>query len=80
MQGSVILEKLADPALRSEWSKFLHKLDKALRHLNELKYTTDQDPTKLAYMEAVLEFAEARDQERIFFWESFVERRMSDAK
>ena len=80
MQGSVILEKLADPALRSEWSKYLHKLDQALRPLNELKYTPDHDPTKLAHMEAVLEFAEARDQERNFFWDAFVERRMSDAK
>ena len=75
MQGSVVLDKLNDPALRTEWNLYLQKLYKALKHLNEMKFTADQDPTRLAYMEAVLEFAEARDQERNFFWQSFVELR-----
>lgn len=77
MKGSLILEKVNNRALREEWEKRLVKLNKALKHLVESKYTTDNELSKMEYIQAVLEFAEARDEERSFFWDKFVEMRTS---
>jgi len=77
MKGSLILEKVNNRVLREEWEKRLVKLNKALKHLVESKYTTDNELSKMEYIQAVLEFAEARDEERQFFWDKFVEMRTS---
>jgi hypothetical protein len=77
MKGSLILEKVNDPVLRHEWEKRLVKLNKALKHLVEIKYTSNDELSKMEYIQAVLEFAEARDNERQFFWDKFVEMRVA---
>ena len=76
MKGSLVLEKLNSPALRREWDRYLSELGAALKALNAVKHTAINDPGNLAYMEAVLRFAEARDEERTFFWQSFIEERI----
>ena len=75
MKGSVIIEKLRNPELRREWDKYLYKLTKTIKKMNEAKHSLLQDPTGLEYLEAVLAFTEARDEERNFFWDAFVENR-----
>lgn len=75
MKGSVIIEKLRNPELRREWDKYVYKLAKSIKKLNEAKHSLLQDPTGLEFLEAVLAFTEARDEERNFFWDAFVENR-----
>ena len=75
MKGSVIIEKLRSPELRREWDKYLYRLTKTIKKMNEAKHSLLEDPTGLEYLEAVLAFAEARDEERNFFWAAFVENR-----
>ncbi len=74
MKGDLILEKVNNPKLRMQWHKHLNKLTKALKKLNEIRATTEKDQTQMLYFEAVLEFMEARDNERNFFWDNFIIR------
>jgi hypothetical protein len=76
MKGSLILERVNDPVLRHEWSKRLAKLDKAMKNLKEMDFLAGHDPNNMEYMQAVLEFTDARDEERTFFWDTFVELRV----
>ncbi len=75
MKGSLILEKINDPALRRVWHGRLEKLYAALENLNKVRQAQNKDPSKLQYLEAVLRFADARDDERTFFWDTFIEER-----
>ena len=62
MKGSLILEKVNNRAIREEWEKRLVKLNKALKRLVEARYTKDDVLSKMEYIAAVLEFAEARER------------------
>lgn len=78
MNGDLILDKVNDPELRDEWHRHLNSVQKALKKMNEIRITSEKDPTQLQYFEAVLEYMEARDNERNFFWDKFVNKQTSD--
>lgn len=78
MNGDLILEKVNDRTLRMGWHKHLAELQKALKKLNEIRISTEKDPNQMMYFEAVLEYMEARDNERNFFWDYFVNKQAND--
>jgi hypothetical protein len=78
MKGSLILEKINDPALQFEWHEYLVKLQSALDDLIAVRRKPEDDPARLKYLEAVMQFADARDDERTFFWDTFVEERIKE--
>jgi hypothetical protein len=78
MKGSLILERIKDPQLRHKWHNHLDQLHSALDQLNKVRRSPTDEPSELEYIEAVLRFAEARDDERNFFWDTFVEERVDD--
>ena len=78
MQGSLIIEKIMDPMLRQQWEAKVTRLDKALKDLDEARRNREADPTNMTYFEAVMRFAEARDEERLFYWQNFYEERLQD--
>ena len=49
-------------------------MQKSMKKLNEIRLRGDRDPLRLEYYEAVLEFIEARDNERNYFWDAFVKK------
>ena len=51
-------------------------MEAALKKLRTTRQTQEQDQTKLEYLEVALRFSEARDDERNFFWDTFVEPRI----
>ncbi len=75
MKGSLVLEKVNDPDLQREWHQYLEKLDTALKNLRKARQLQGQDQSKLEYLEIALRFSEARDDERNFFFDTFVEQR-----
>jgi hypothetical protein len=76
MRGSLILDRIDDPYLRERWRQSLGDLRIALNRLDNLLETEDPRLLKAQYLEAVLQFAEARDHERNFFWDMFIEQRL----
>jgi hypothetical protein len=76
MKGSLILDRIHDPDLQREWHHRLDKLHEAFERLNRVRQWPNKEAAKGAYLEAVLQFAEARDHERNFFWDTFVEARV----
>ncbi len=77
MRGSLIIEKIMDPMLRQQWEAKVVRLGKALKDLEEARKNRESDPTNMEYFEAVMQFAAARDEERLFYWENFYEERSS---
>ena len=80
MKGSLILEKVHDPKLRKEWRSYLDELRAALKNLDRIAALKHPAASKMQYLEAVLQFAEARDKERNFFWDTFVEERIQSGR
>ncbi|HWR83391.1 MAG TPA: hypothetical protein VN285_08815 [Candidatus Deferrimicrobium sp.] len=80
MRGSVIIERLNDPDLRRQWHSRLEGLAKALERLERARESHGRSVPNLEYLEAVLQFADARDDERNFFWDVFVEVRASNKR
>ncbi len=78
MKGSLILEKVNDRQLRNEWQGYLSELEAALENLGRAIDSPVWGSSRMQYLEAVLRFAEARDNERNFFWDTFVEPRVPD--
>ena len=78
MKGSLILERIRDPQLRHKWHNCLDELHSALEQLNKVRRSPADETSELRYLEAVLRFAEARDNERNFFWDTFVELRVGN--
>ena len=78
MKGSLILERIKKPQLRHEWHNRLDQLQSALDNLTMSRQQMGSQDSELEYLEAVLRFAEARDDERNFFWDTFVEERIDD--
>jgi hypothetical protein len=78
MKGSLILERIKNPQLRHEWHNRLDQLQSALNKLTKVRHLAGSQNSELEYLEAVLRFAEARDDERNFFWDTFVEERVDD--
>jgi len=78
MKGSLILDRIKDPQLRHEWHSRLDQLYSALDKLNKVRKSQGSRESELQYLEAVLRFAEARDDERNFFWDTFVEDSVDD--
>ncbi len=76
MKGSLILDRIKDPKLRDVWHLRLDQLYSALDKLNDVRHPLGNEPSELEYLEAVLRFAEARDNERNYFWDTFVEQRV----
>jgi hypothetical protein len=76
MKGSLILDRIHDPELQREWHRRLDQLHAALENLNRVRQAPDRKAVLAEYLEAVLQFAEARDHERTFFWDTFVEERV----
>ena len=76
MKGSLILDKINDEALQREWHPYVVRLKSALDHLDAVWKKPEDDPARLKYLEAVMQFADARDDERTFFWDTFVEERV----
>jgi hypothetical protein len=76
MKGSLILERVANPILREKWVAYLEESRTALIRLQNILMNEDEKAFKANYIDAVLQFAEARDNERNFFWDKFVEQRM----
>ena len=74
MNGDLILDKVNDPGLQSQWHQYLTEMGKTLKKLEEVRYSSIDDPTKLEYLQALLDFIEARDRERNFFWDVFVKK------
>ena len=75
MQGSLIIEKIMDTMLRQQWEAKVARLGKALRDLEKARQNRENDPTNMEYFEAVMQFAAARDDERLFYWQNFYEVR-----
>ncbi|MFQ6008697.1 MAG: hypothetical protein ACE5K8_07075 [Candidatus Zixiibacteriota bacterium] len=75
MKGSIILDRLQDPELKREWLRYVDILQSTLERLNKVRQSSGKGAAVGEYLEAVLQFAEARDQERNFFWDAFVEDR-----
>lgn len=61
--------------LRQQWEAKVVRLGRALRELEVARKNRENDPTNLEYFEAVIQFADARDEERLFYWENFYEER-----
>ncbi|MEW5994571.1 MAG: hypothetical protein AB1744_09260 [Candidatus Zixiibacteriota bacterium] len=76
MKGSLILERVNDPELRGQWQGHLEELRASLHRLQAVLQIEDERSFRMQYLEAVLQFAEARDKERNFFWDTFVEERV----
>lgn len=76
MKGSLIVDRINDPKLQRDWHNRLDKLHAALGNLMKVKRQPNRSSLDLEYLEAVLRFAEARDEERTFFWDTFVEERV----
>ena len=74
MNGNLILDKVNDPQLQSQWHQYLNEMGKTLKKLEAVRYSSADDPTKLEYLQALLDFIEARDRERNFFWKVFVKK------
>ena len=78
MKGSLILDKIKDSQLRRQWHSRLDQLHSAMDKLRKVRKSQGSRESELEYLEAVLRFAEARDNERNFFWDTFVEDRVDD--
>ena len=78
MKGSLILDKIKDRQLRHQWHSRVDQLHSALDKLSKVRMSQGSGESELEYLEAVLRFAEARDNERNFFWDTFVEDRVDD--
>jgi len=78
MKGSLILDKIKDRQLRRQWHSRLDQLHSALDKLSKVRKSQGSRESELEYLEAVLRFADARDDERNFFWDTFVEDRVDD--
>ena len=78
MKGSLILDKIKDRQLRRQWHSRLDQLYSALDKLSKVRKSQGSRESELEYLEAVLRFADARDDERNFFWDTFVEDRVDD--
>ena len=78
MRGDLVLDRITDLDLRRRWHQHLSRLSKAIKGLPEARMTADNDPTGLAYLEAAMEFVDARDAERTFYWDTFVRRGTPD--
>ncbi|MFH1373064.1 MAG: hypothetical protein ABII79_04640 [bacterium] len=76
MKASLILEKINDTDSQRQWHRYLDKMEAALQKLRTARQSQGRDQTKLEYLEAALRFSEARDDERNFFWDTFVEPRI----
>lgn len=72
MQGSLILEKLKDPILRQKWQQHISKLNKELKEISQVHHTESSEFDEIEYIQVVLDYIEARDNERVFFWDTFV--------
>jgi len=72
LRGNLVLDRIIDLNLRRQWHQHLSRLSKAIKGLTEARMTADNDPTGLAYLEAAMEFVDARDAERTFYWDTFV--------
>ena len=80
MNGNLIIEKINDPALRQEWHGYLSLLYASLKRLNVIRLNPAEDPSRMKYVEAVMEFIDARDKERTFFWDNFIRAGVQDKK
>ncbi len=78
MKGSLIVDRIKNPQLRHDWHSRLDKLQSAMTKLIEVRQSLGNGASELEYLEAVLTFAEARDDERNFFWDTFIEERVED--
>ena len=78
MTGSLLLEKVQNKDLQHQWQTKLAPLYQALRKLNKLRMKPEGEVTEMEYLEAVMELCEARDEERIFFWDTFVRQELPD--
>ncbi len=78
MKGSIIIERINNPELRDEWHNRLDKLNIEIKKLYKIRQTLGAESTEVDYLEAVLRFAEARDNERTFFWDTFMEERVQN--
>jgi hypothetical protein len=74
MKGNLIIDKISDPKLRQEWAVHLTPLYKALKNLVETKVLQEDRMSELEYLEAAMQFIEARDRERTFFWDTFMQK------
>lgn len=72
MRGNLVLDRIVDKTLRQQWHVHLSRLSKAIKGLTEARMAANNDPTGLAYLEAAMEFVDARDAERTFYWDTFV--------
>jgi hypothetical protein len=78
MKGSLVIERVNDPQTRREWLTQLRRLRKAIDEIEKSnRIPVSADPTRMAYLEAVMEFTEARDAERNFFWDAFIDQRLA---
>jgi len=77
MHGNLLLNRITDKKFQEEWHLHLAPLYASLRRLNELRFSREDDPTGMKYLEAAMESIEARDAERNYFWDVFVRK---DAK
>ena len=80
MKASLILEMINDTDLQRQWHQYLEKMDAALKKLRTARQSQGQDQTRMEYLEAALRFSEARDDERNFFWDNFVEPRTDNRR
>ena len=78
MQGSLILEKLKDPILRKKWQQQISALNKELKTLSQMHLTHSDEFNEIEYLQVVLDYIEARDNERVFFWDNFVRKGTED--
>lgn len=78
MQGSLILEKLKDPILRQKWQQHISSLNKELKVLSQMHLTHPDEFNEIEYLQIVLDYIEARDNERVFFWDNFVRQGTED--
>ncbi len=82
MKGNNLLfDKISDPNLQREWHQYLALIRASIENLKNLRHSDIEDEMKdFNYFEAVLEFLDARDEERTYFWDTFIRPGSPDKK
>ena len=74
MKSSLNVDKLKDTNLRYEWSQYLFRMQKALKTLTDFQVSHENEFAEMEYLQAAMEFIETRDNERLFFWDAFMDK------
>lgn len=79
--NNLLFDKISDPNLQREWHQYLALIRASIENLKNLRHSDiDNEMRDFNYFEAVLEFLDARDDERNYFWDTFIRPGSPDKK